>query len=173
MKFITGAGADRLGVRRARLHKELREILARDKVVSQGGGMDQLLGYFDSCEHEERIRIQQIAEIDAILSDAEIVPMPAHTNVVAIGHVVTIIADDGAGETPRKLIIGGHQETDLTAEPQMVSYDTPLVQPMMNKRVGAIVLAQLPRGDVEIEILAIEIPQSVPAKRWTRTKVVC
>ena len=78
---------------------------------------------------------------------------PPRPERVYFGAVVELGAEDGAPKTYR---IVGPDETDATQG--RISIDSPLARALLNHEVGDVVLAKLPGGGLEFEILSVGYP---------------
>lgn len=75
---------------------------------------------------------------------------PAQPDRVYFGALVELAAEDG---DPKRYRIVGPDETDATQG--RISVDSPLARALLNHEVGDVVLARLPGGEVEYEILSV------------------
>lgn len=75
---------------------------------------------------------------------------PAQPDRVYFGATVELAPEEG---DPRTYRIVGPDETDATQG--RISVDSPLARALLNHEVGDVVLAKLPAGPVEFEILSI------------------
>ncbi|MCB9734036.1 MAG: GreA/GreB family elongation factor [Deltaproteobacteria bacterium] len=78
---------------------------------------------------------------------------------VVLGAIVTIGDEDGRER--RVQIVGVHEATllrDAEAAMARVSVLSPLARALLGARVGDVVVARAPRGDEELEIIAIALP---------------
>jgi transcription elongation factor GreB len=76
---------------------------------------------------------------------------PAHPERVYFGADIECAGPDG--QTRRYRIVGP-DETD--AAQGLISVDSPMARALLNHEAGDVVLARLPGGDTEVEILAVE-----------------
>lgn len=80
---------------------------------------------------------------------------------VVFGAIVTILSDDGR---ERRVQIVGVNEValpwDAADEVQLVSVSAPIARALLGARVGDDVVARTPRGDEEIEIVAVAFPEA-------------
>ncbi|TDU30758.1 transcription elongation factor GreB [Panacagrimonas perspica] len=78
---------------------------------------------------------------------------PARPERVYFGAVVELAPEQGDPKTYR---IVGPDETDATQG--RISIDSPLARALLNHEVGDVVLAKLPGGAIEFEILSVGYP---------------
>lgn len=168
---ITEEGKKRLEAKRARLRTELLELTQQDQTASRSGGNESLLAY-NTCQQQEQLLMAKIVDTDRILQLADIAMPPVNTDRAAVGLVVGVLVDngDGQGEISQEYFICGHDESDATLEPPAIAYDTPLGRALVGKTVGQTAVAELPRGDVELELVYIRWPRFAPALAPPRTK---
>jgi transcription elongation factor GreB len=112
----------------------------------------------DVAGHAESVALRaRIAELEARLASAELVdPAKGAMDVVRFGARVTIRALDGTGRAFR--IVG---IDEANAAEGRVAFVAPVARALLGKRVGDGVVMTTPRGDDEVEILAIDF-QSEP-----------
>ena len=94
---------------------------------------------------------QRRARLEERLASAELVAPPAQiTDVVRFGASVAVEGGDG----PRRYRIVGVDE----AEPASgrIAFTSPLARALLGKRVGDTARLHAPRGDQELEIVAVE-----------------
>ncbi len=99
----------------------------------------------------------RIAELDAILASAEIVPLPAEAEQdrVAFGATVTV-RDAGrrkGGSEDERYRIVGVDEADFDRDE--VSWLAPIAKALLGARRGERVRFTFPSGEKELEIVAI------------------
>lgn len=124
------------------LRAELSALLAE----LAGGERDEGAG--SAASASLRARIQRL---EARLASAEPVdPPPAELDVVRFGLCVTVRGEDDAERTYR---IVGVDEANATEG--RIAFVAPLARALLGKPVGEVVTVTTPRGDDELEIVAI------------------
>lgn len=94
---------------------------------------------------------QRRAELEARIASAEVVPFPVvPPEVVRFGATVTV--DGGAGE--RRFQIVGVDEADPAHG--KLAFVSPLARAVLGRAVGDTVRLRAPRGDEELEIVAVD-----------------
>jgi transcription elongation factor GreB len=94
---------------------------------------------------------QRRAQLEARIANAELVPRPsAPPAEVRFGAHVRVAAAEGE----RRVQIVGVDEAD--AAHGRIAFVSPLARALLGRRVGDVVRLRLPRGDEELEILAVE-----------------
>jgi len=97
----------------------------------------------------------RIAELETRLASAELVdPTDGAPDVVRFGARVTVRASD---ETERTFRIVGVDEADASSG--RVAFVAPLARAVIGKRVGDVATSRTPRGEEEMEIVAIDYAQ--------------
>jgi transcription elongation factor GreB len=136
--YVTPAGL-------AALRVELAELLhARSEFLRGGDGVERARG---SGALGERI-----LELEARIGSAELViaPVPPPDDV-RFGATVTVSADEGA---ERKYQLVGVDEADAPAG--KIAFLSPVARALLGKRRGDVAVVRTPRGDEELEILAVD-----------------
>jgi transcription elongation factor GreB len=91
------------------------------------------------------------AELEQRLASAEVVPAPdPPSDTVRFGATVTVEGESGA----RRYAIVGVDEAD--ASRGLIAFVSPLARALLGRSVGDTVRLQAPRGDEELEIVAID-----------------
>lgn len=93
---------------------------------------------------------QRIAQLEASLQSAEVVPPPTENNVVRFGATVIVRRRDGDEDEYR---IVGVDETDL--DRGWVSWISPIARALLNAPLGGRVKFKFPSGEEELEIVRI------------------
>ena len=130
-----------------------RNRRAMKEAMESGGGMHDNASYEHSLQ-DERLLLRRVAELESIVSAAQIITTPYSTNTVRVGH--RIRARDVKSEEPYDIIIGGYMDTNL--DKNWCSYQAPLAASFIGKQVGDFVRFVSPAGEERLwEILEIEI----------------
>jgi transcription elongation factor GreB len=117
-------------------------------LVAALGSAERAEGAGPATSSALRARIQ---ELEGRLASAEPVdPVPGELDVVRFGLLVTVRAADDAERTYR---IVGVDEADASAG--LIAFVAPLARALLGKRRGETALLKTPRGDEELEIVAI------------------
>lgn len=104
----------------------------------------------DVARQTGELASKKLREVQDILSSSTIVDrIPIHPQTVSIGAKVTFSID---GDNEQSYIIGGYQ----TEIPWRVSYNAPIIRPLIGKRVGDII-ENVPMGNRQVEIEIIDI----------------
>lgn len=151
-KQLTRRGYQRL----AEEHRHLLEDV-RPKVVE---GVATAAAEGDRSENAEYIygrkRMREIDKrlryLTGLLKDVQIVdPENIRSDRVEFGASVTVVDEEGEEVT---WTIVGMGEADVAE--RTISAASPLAKALLNKRVGDVVTFRRPKGEVELEITAIQ-----------------
>ena len=151
--YLTPEGAKKLG-------DELRQLatIDRPKVVLE---VSDAAAQGDRSENAEYIYgKRRLREIDRRIRfitkrlDGAVVVRASdvqQTDVVRFGALVTLVDEDG---NEKRYRIVGPDETDPTAG--CISFQSPLGNSLMKRKVGDTVTVRRPAGEIEVEIRNIE-----------------
>jgi transcription elongation factor GreB len=134
--YVTASGLAQLEARRAAFRNE------RARFGERGGDLTQ-------ASHIARLD-QEIRYLDARIASALPIDLTAiDRSQVSVGADVAV--EDADGQTHRYRIVG-EDEADAGS---LISWVSPLAKALMGARVGDHVVWKRPRGDVELDILAV------------------
>ncbi len=107
---------------------------------------------YDEAKTEQGKLYSKIAEIQALIDNAEIIEITADGDAIGMGYRVVILED---GETVEEVYeIVGSQESDPRAG--RISEDSPIGRALIGKRAGDEVLVEAPGGDFRFRIVKAE-----------------
>ena len=115
-------------------------------------------GIANSVRYELRLLVEQIARLEGILKDVDVVNPPADVSRVQVGIQVTVGAEDGTEET---LTVVGPAEADPARG--VVSSGSPIGQSLLGKGVGDEALAGSGEAAVQLTVSKIEQPVKADA----------
>jgi transcription elongation factor GreA len=141
-----------------KLEKELEDLTTRGrKELSER--LKQAISMGDLSENADYHKAKEdqgflegrIQEIERILHNAEVIETQASYDEVALGARVTI---QESGEEPETYTLVGRKE----ANPRegRISHESPIGKALMGHKVGDVVTVNLPAGDIQFSILAVE-----------------
>jgi len=142
---------------RRRLEEELnylrtvrrREVADQLKAAIEEGDLSENAGYTEA-KREQGFVEGRILDIEQILANAEVLESSRQREVVVPGTTVTVAED---GESPERFSIVGAVEADpLNGR---ISYESPLGQALVGRRVKERVQVQTPGGIRHFRILEI------------------
>ncbi len=150
-QYITAEGAKRLKAELEHLKGPEREALAkRLREAIQMGDISENADYHKAKEDQAFLE-GRIQELEYILSNAEIVEDTGKRDEVRVGVTVTVQEEDFE---PEVFYIVGAKEADTRAG--KISNESPIGRALMNHRVGDVVTASTPAGEIRLKILKIE-----------------
>ena len=137
------------------LKKEQEKLLERHKKIGQdlGEACDQSSetyhdnAPFDDAMHNAKLNEERLSEIGDILIKVKIVKEPQSFGKVKIGNIVKTIDEEG---NKKDYKIGSY-----IAGNNAVSYQSPLGDCLLNKRIGSV--CKLKVGDREKKLKILEI----------------
>ncbi len=95
---------------------------------------------------------KRLRYLHKLLDGAQIIdPKRLSGDRVAFGSTVTILDEDG---NERRLKIVGEGESDFGGE--QISWKAPMAKALFGKRIGDVVTVKRPKGELEVEIMALE-----------------
>lgn len=152
VSYLTAEGAERLRNEVEYLKSTGREQLAkRLRAAIEQGDLSENADY-SAAKEEQSFLEGRIQELDRILSNAVIIDeMVKDTNYVNIGSRVTIQEDDFPEET---YFIVGPKEAD--PRKGNISHESPIGVALMGHKVGDLVNAKTPGGNLQLKIMKIE-----------------
>jgi transcription elongation factor GreA len=148
--YLTPEGEKKLKAELAELTGPRREELAlRLRSAIQMGDLSENADYHKAKEDQGFLE-GRIQEIEAILRTAVIVEK-TNSDVVTVGSLVTVQEDNFSPET---YSIVGAKEADPRSG--KISNESPIGRALMDHKVGDVVSAETPGGQIKFKILKIE-----------------
>ena len=148
--FLTADGAEKLRQELSYLKGEKRDELAkRLRIAIQQGDLSENADYIATKEEQGFVE-GRILELEEILKDVVIIQDGAR-DVVEVGAHVTIQEDDYDPET--YYVVGPNEANPREGR---ISFESPIGQALMGKRVNDVVEAKVPNGILRLKILKIE-----------------
>ncbi|MFA5874260.1 MAG: transcription elongation factor GreA [Anaerolineales bacterium] len=150
--YLTADGAAKIESELRELKGPQREALARRlRDAIQMGDLSENADYHKAKEDQGFLE-GRIQELEFALRNAIIVEVTSTPkNVVAVGVRVTIQED---GFDPEVFHMVGAREADPRAG--KISHESPIGRALMDHRVGEMVEAETPGGNIRLKILKIE-----------------
>lgn len=148
--YITSEGAEKFQIELEELRgPRRRELAERLRFAIQQGDLSENANY-TAAKEEQAFLEGRIQELESILRDAEIVDEPEEDDRVSIGSTVVVSEPNQAPET---FHLVGVKEANTRQ--RKISYQSPIGQALLGKRIGEIVSVQTPGGKIKFEILEI------------------
>jgi transcription elongation factor GreA len=149
--YLTAAGAARLKIELEQLKGPARtEMALRLRAAIQMGDLSENADYHKAKEDQAFLE-GRIMELEYLLQNAIIVEETQNRGVVDVGLSVTIQEGD---ESPETYYLVGAKEAD--PRNGRISNESPIGRALMGHRVGEVVTAATPTGDILFRILKIE-----------------
>ena len=137
-----------------------KEVAQKLKEAREQGDLSENAEY-DAAKDEQRDIETQITELEAILSNAEIIQdNDKSTDRVKMESVVKL-HDIEYDEDIEYVIVGSSEADSLNNK---ISNESPLGAALIGKKVGEIVKVEAPAGEIEYKIVEIINEQSIRRK---------
>lgn len=130
-----------------------KEIAQKIKEAREQGDLSENAEY-DAAKDEQREIEEQIAELEEILANAQIIQDDADKkkNVVRMESVVTV-HDIEFDEDITYTLVGSSEADSLNNK---ISNESPLGEAMLGKKVGDTVKIEAPAGEIEYKIVKVK-----------------
>ena len=132
-------------VRRAEVAERLRQAMA------EGGELSENAEYEDP-KNEQAFLEGEIARLEEILSNVQIIEATDNKDVVAIGSVVTVV-EQGSKEQEVYHIVGSAEANPRQGR---ISIESPLGKALLGKKPKDKVIVKAPDGDLTFVVKAID-----------------
>jgi transcription elongation factor GreA len=149
--YLTAEGVDDLRRELDHLVNVKRPALAErlHKAIQQGD-LSENADYI-AAKEEQGFLEGRIQQIEVMLRNAAIIETDGSGEEVALGRCVTVI-EEGEGEEETFRIVGPIEADPLKGR---VSYESPLGQALLGRRVGDVVTVDAPAGKLVFHITEI------------------
>ncbi len=148
VSFLTPKGKEML-------EKELNDLQEKKPIISgeietakELGDLSENAGYTAAKETMSRL-VSRIEEIEALLRTSEVIKNNEGCERVMFGSKVTVKIN---GKTVCYSIVSGVEADPING---FISYESPIGQALMDKRIAEKVLIAIPSGKIEAEIINI------------------
>ena len=149
---LTKAGADRLDAELKGLKsKDRPEIIAAIAEARELGDLKENAEYHSAREKQSFIE-GRIAELEAILSRADIIDTSKMSGTVKFGAHVELVDEDTAEEKTYQVV--GEPEADI--ERGLLNIASPLARALIGKEEGDSIEVRTPGGTRSYEILSVK-----------------
>lgn len=143
----------------AKLREELRDraedrrhaIAARLQDAIKMGDLRENADYH-AAKEDQAFNEGRIQELEALIRNARVIDAPTRVDVVAMGARVTVAEVDGEDGDETYRIVGAQEANPAEG---LISNVSPLGSALIGARVGDVVTAQTPGGEVRFRIAAI------------------
>lgn len=154
MAYMTKEGFDQLTVQLK--HMEQIERPAASAAIAEARDKGDLSenSEYDAAKEAQAMLEMKISNLKATLAEAKIIdPSKLSNETVQILSTVEM-KNTKLGAKMKYTIVS---ESEANLKEGKISSTTPIAQGLLGKRVGDIVKIQIPKGEVELEILSISI----------------
>lgn len=154
-KPMTRCGFERLAAEHEELRtKERPKVLQGIQVAAAEGDRSENAEYIYGRKRLRDID-RRLRYLNDLLKDVQVVdPTTLSGDRVSFGATVTVVDDSGAEKI---YTIVGEGEADQ--RPDGISLHSPMAKALLGKRIGDVVTVRRPKGDVDLEVLAIGFGQ--------------
>lgn len=149
-KLITKQGLADLKDKLAKLEARRPEMVDRVETARQMGDLRENSEYHAARE-DLTLLDTQIEELKTVLANVKIVSGANGSPEVGLESLVTI--KNGNGQELVYQLVGEHESDPLNRK---ISYNSPLGQVLMGRRVGDKVIADTPKGKVKYQIVTVK-----------------
>lgn len=133
------------------VRKKRREVAERLKEAKEFGDLTENSEYEDA-KNEQAFVEGRIAQINEILSRAEIIAGNNTSEAVGVGSLVTL-RDVVSGELFEYRLVSSIESDPLN---NLISYESPLGTAILNRKLGERVKVEIPHGELEYEIVDVK-----------------
>ena len=150
---MTRPGHERLKAELDRLRRIERPAITRAIAEARAHGDLSENAEYHAAREKQGMTEARINDLEAMLSTAEILDPPTAGDRVTFGSTVRL--EDGDGKEICYQIVGSEESAPARGR---ISILAPLARTLIGKNVGDRVVAQLPGGKKEFEILDANFP---------------
>jgi transcription elongation factor GreA len=149
--FVTARGFEKLNGEHARLRVERERLVERLRSALEFGGAFPENGDYLDARHELDLLDRRLALLEGRLVGAEVVEA-RRDGEVGLGEHVTVL-DLESGATGDYRLVGSGESKPEAGE---ISYESPIGAALLGRRVGDVVLADVPGGRRRLEIVELD-----------------
>jgi len=150
---MTRPGHERLKAELDRLKRIERPAITRAIAEARAHGDLSENAEYHAAREKQGMTEARIKDIEAMLSTAEVIEPPTAGDRITFGSTVRL--EDGDGKEICYQIVGSEESAPARGR---ISILAPLARTLIGKNVGDRVVAQLPGGKKEFEILDANFP---------------
>ena len=150
---MTRPGHERLKAELDRLRRIERPAITRAIAEARAHGDLSENAEYHAAREKQGMTEARIKDLEAMLSTAEVIEPPTAGDRITFGSTVRL--EDGDGKEICYQIVGSEESAPARGR---ISILAPLARTLIGKNVGDRVVAQLPGGKKEFEILDANFP---------------
>lgn len=154
MAYMTKEGFDQLTAQLKHMEQIERPAVSAAIAEARDKGDLSENSEYDAAKEAQAMLEMKISNLKATLAEAKIIdPSKLSNETVQILSTVEM-KNTKLGAKMKYTIVS---ESEANLKEGKISSTTPIAQGLLGKRVGDIVKIQIPKGEVELEILSISI----------------
>lgn len=150
---LTQSAFDRLQEELAFLEGEDRQRIIRDIATARAHGDLSENAEYHAAKDEQGQKEARVRQVRQMLENAEIIDSADVTDVIKPGKLVTIRHE---GEDPETYLLGLREERG--GDYDVLTPDSPLGQALLGHSPGETVVANVPSGELKIEVVEVRAP---------------
>ncbi len=152
-KIVTRAGLEALKAELSELTLQSRkEIAKKIKEAREQGDLSENAEY-DVARDEQRAIEARIAELEAIVKNAEVIDTETITeDAVNVGHAVRVRNEEMKREIEYRIV----GSSEANAAQGRISNESPIGRSLLGRRVGDRVTVEVPAGEIHLTVLEIQ-----------------
>ena len=148
-QYLTKEGLEKLEKELDYLKKEkMPEIIERIARAKELGDLSENAEYQDAKD-QQGFTAGRIVELEQLIRKAEIIEGGSDSSIVELGDSLTVKSELGE----QSFTITGSNEADPSKG--FISNESPLGRAFLGKSVGDKVIVQIPKGEMEYEIIKV------------------
>lgn len=149
--LVTAKGLEKLNSERARMMVERERLVERMRLALEFGGALPENGEYLDARHELDILDRRLVRLEGRLVAAEVVEA-CRDGELELGERVTVL-DLESGETRDYQLVGSGEGDP---EAGHISYQSPIGAALLGRRVGDVIVADVPGGLRRLEIVELD-----------------
>jgi transcription elongation factor GreA len=150
---LTQSAYDRLQEELTFLEGEDRQRIIRDIATARAHGDLSENAEYHAAKDEQGQKEARVRQVRQMLENAEIIDAGDVSDVIKPGKLVTIKHE---GEEPETYLLGLREERG--GDYDVLTPDSPLGQALLGHSPGETVVAQVPSGELKIEVVEVRAP---------------
>lgn len=149
---LTQQAYDRLKEELAHLEGDARKKVIDDIATARAHGDLSENAEYHAAKEQQGMQEARVRQIREMLENVEIIEA-ADDGVVKPGVLVTIRTDD---DEPETYLLGSREEKG--AGHDILTPESPMGQALLGHSAGETVVAQIPAGELKVEIITVQSP---------------
>lgn len=150
--YVTEEGLQKLKKELAFLSKEKREEIANKLEIAIAQGDLKENADYHAAKEEQGFVEGRIRDLEDAIRRAQVIEEDLPNDVVRVGSTVTVV-EEGFDDEETYSIVGPHEANPSNG---LISNQSPIGRALIGAKVGQVVTAETPGGQVQFRIEAIE-----------------